>query len=289
MTQCWNLPDSDGGRPIQFSLRPVELGKVIFLEFLTDFRLETKIVSTERKFLVHGRDKAWQYRGSLIIYTFHSKPQMEWSAGHLTCMEQVYISHMIHYLSKISSTHVVGKLEGRRWQECRNSFHHPFSCLRARLLCCLSILEEARAFASPWTWENADIRELASTAQGEPLVTSYGVGKEIWSVSHNFTSANPALCSNQGPIVYIRILNKETIFLNSAKAVVDLMESRASIYSDRPRAWMTGELARRKLSIFRTSSADPRFRVLRRLLQDGLNPRAAKNYRQIQIDRKSVV
>jgi hypothetical protein len=52
---------------------------------------------------------------------------------------------------------------------------------------------------------------------------------------------------------------------------------------------MAGELAGRKSSIFRTSSIDPRFRVLRRLLQDGLNPRAAKNYRPIQMKEARVL
>ena len=52
---------------------------------------------------------------------------------------------------------------------------------------------------------------------------------------------------------------------------------------------MTGELAGRKPSIFRTSSTDPRFRALRRVLQDGLNPRAAKTYRYIQMKEAHVL
>ena len=123
------------------------------------------------------------------------------------------------------------------------------------------------------------------------MVAGYGVGKKIRSVFTKFFLLHEPFTvhRNTGPIVYIRTLNKETIFLNTPKAVLDLMESRASIYSDRPKAWMTGELAGRKLSIFRTSSADPRFRVLRRLLQDGLNPRATKNYRNIQMKEAQVL
>jgi len=77
----------------------------------------------------------------------------------------------------------------------------------------------------------------------------------------------------KGPIVYIQIPNKKLVFLNSAKVAFDLLESRFSIYSDRPRPWMP-YLAGRQLSIFLTPFPDPRFNVLRKLLQDGLNPRA---------------
>ncbi|KDR78583.1 hypothetical protein GALMADRAFT_244022 [Galerina marginata CBS 339.88] len=92
-----------------------------------------------------------------------------------------------------------------------------------------------------------------------------------------------------GPIVYFRVLNQKTILLNSGKVVLDLLESRSNIYSDRPRLWMGGELAGRKWSVFLTSYLDPRFRVFRRLLQNGLNARASKSYRQIQTQEAQVL
>jgi len=85
-----------------------------------------------------------------------------------------------------------------------------------------------------------------------------------------------------GPLVYFQVFNKKTIVLNSAKATLDLLESRSSIYSDRTTLWMGGELSGREKSVFITSFADPRFKMLRRLLQTGLNARAAKSYRPIQ-------
>src|SRR6266571_4166924 len=79
------------------------------------------------------------------------------------------------------------------------------------------------------------------------------------------------------------------VFLNSAQAALDLLDSRSSVYSDRPVMWMAGELAARKLSVFRTQFTDPRFKVLRRLLQGGLNPRASRSYRPIQIEETQVL
>ena len=79
------------------------------------------------------------------------------------------------------------------------------------------------------------------------------------------------------------------VFLNSAQAALDLLDSRSSVYSDRPVMWMAGELAARKLSVFRTQFTDPRFKVLRRLLQGGLNPRAARSYRPIQMEETQVL
>ncbi|KAF8165778.1 cytochrome P450 [Crassisporium funariophilum] len=92
-----------------------------------------------------------------------------------------------------------------------------------------------------------------------------------------------------GPIVYFRVFNKETIILNSAKVVSDLLESRSLVYSDRPTVWMGGELAGRKWSVFHTSFSDPRFRAFRRLLHNGLNPRASKTYRPIQTQETMVL
>jgi len=87
--------------------------------------------------------------------------------------------------------------------------------------------------------------------------------------------------NHAGPIVYLQVFNQKTIILNSAKAALDLLESRSAIYSDRPRLWM-GELSGGQNIVFITSFANPRFKTLRRLLQTGLNTKAAKSYRPIQ-------
>jgi cytochrome P450 len=90
-----------------------------------------------------------------------------------------------------------------------------------------------------------------------------------------------------GPIYYIQLPNKKFVFLNSARAAFDLLESRSAIYSDRPRPQMP-DLAGRTVSVFLTPFSHPRFKILRRLLQDGLSARAVKTYRPIQVQENRV-
>jgi len=85
-----------------------------------------------------------------------------------------------------------------------------------------------------------------------------------------------------GPIFYFRIFSNKVIVLNSGEAALDLLESRSTIYSDRPITWMLGELAGRKMSAFLMPYHHPRFRKYRTFLHTGLNPRAAQTYRPIQ-------
>ncbi|TFK37397.1 cytochrome P450 [Crucibulum laeve] len=92
-----------------------------------------------------------------------------------------------------------------------------------------------------------------------------------------------------GPVFSLRIVRNRMIVLSSLKAVSDLLESRSAIYSDRPRAMMMGELAGRAKSMFITSSLDPRFKPLRKMLHSGLNPRAAQTYRPIQLAETRVL
>ncbi|KDR82002.1 hypothetical protein GALMADRAFT_60016 [Galerina marginata CBS 339.88] len=120
--------------------------------------------------------------------------------------------------------------------------------------------------------------------------------KQKWITGnlHQLPRAEPWLTyeswsKTYGPIVYFRVFKNKTIVLNSSKVVLDLLESRSSIYSDRPTIWMGGELAGRKRSVFWTSFMDSRFRLFRRLLQSGLNPRASKSYRPIQMQETKVL
>ncbi|KAF9058200.1 cytochrome P450 [Panaeolus papilionaceus] len=92
-----------------------------------------------------------------------------------------------------------------------------------------------------------------------------------------------------GSVLSFEVFNKTTIVLNSAKAVNDLLESKASNYSDRPIRMMGGELAGRKKTIFFMSSQASEFKEYRRLLQSGLNPRASKTYRPIQTQEVQVL
>ncbi|KAF7350381.1 Cytochrome P450 [Mycena venus] len=83
-----------------------------------------------------------------------------------------------------------------------------------------------------------------------------------------------------GPIFTLRIFSQTHIVLNSSKAVLDLLEARSAIYSDRPVSWMLSNLAGR--TVFQLSFLDSHFPKYRKMLHSGLNKRATKAYRPIQ-------
>ncbi|KIM82350.1 hypothetical protein PILCRDRAFT_8150 [Piloderma croceum F 1598] len=82
-----------------------------------------------------------------------------------------------------------------------------------------------------------------------------------------------------GPVIYLRAFHKRFVILNSAKAAVDLLETRSSIYSDRPVVWMVSEgLAARHSAIFNISSLNPRFKQCRKQLNSGLGGSATRGH-----------
>ncbi|KAH7883383.1 cytochrome P450 [Phlebopus sp. FC_14] len=93
----------------------------------------------------------------------------------------------------------------------------------------------------------------------------------------------------KSPIVFYRIFGRNVVVLNTFKAANDLLEARSDTYSDRPMAWMFKELVNRKMAVFNISSQHPRFKVYRRLLHAGLNPRAVRNYYEILDDERRIL
>ncbi|KAG2070560.1 cytochrome P450 [Suillus decipiens] len=59
--------------------------------------------------------------------------------------------------------------------------------------------------------------------------------KELWLTAFKWART-------YGPVTHIRIFNQSLIFLNTPKAVFDLLDKRGSIYSDKPHLVMAGEL-----------------------------------------------
>jgi hypothetical protein len=80
-----------------------------------------------------------------------------------------------------------------------------------------------------------------------------------------------------GDVVYMRVFGREIIHLNSGEAALELLGSRSSIYSDRPRQVMGGELVGRSRSVVFQPYGE-RLRTSRRLLIDFVGARAARGY-----------
>lgn len=80
------------------------------------------------------------------------------------------------------------------------------------------------------------------------------------------------------PIISFQIYNRTVIVLNDVQAVSDLLEKRASNYSDRPEQYMSHVVCGRSKTAFNVSSQDPRHKSYRKLLQQGLGSKSTKTY-----------
>ncbi|KAJ7018188.1 cytochrome P450 [Mycena alexandri] len=108
-----------------------------------------------------------------------------------------------------------------------------------------------------------------------------------------------------GDVMYLDILGKPTIVLNTARVAVDLLNKRSSIYSDRPRftsyelrVWLGTVKIRPNRTISRTGWATTlslmpygrRFNLHRQLHQSYLNRRKCREFKPIQtLEAQSLV
>ena len=77
--------------------------------------------------------------------------------------------------------------------------------------------------------------------------------------------------SSAGNIIHLSVFGRPIIVLNSANAALDLLEKRSSIYSDRPRMPMAGELMGWEHNMALTPY-NTRWRESRRLAQGVIGP-----------------
>ena len=119
------------------------------------------------------------------------------------------------------------------------------------------------------------------------------------------------------PLIHLRVSGTTTIVINSARAALDLLETRSSTYSDRPHSqssssssvpsgsapvsmtsyilpwifssWTPRAILGDRPSVFSTSVLHPRFKKYRKLLQTSLNPRAVKEYRNLMEQERLVM
>lgn len=82
-----------------------------------------------------------------------------------------------------------------------------------------------------------------------------------------------------------RVYNTRIVVLNSYRSIHDLLNGRASIYSDRPYSSMLHDpnMCNRGKTVFNISAKHPRHRKYRKLLQGGLSAKATKEYESLLI------
>ncbi|KAG1732799.1 cytochrome P450 [Suillus lakei] len=95
--------------------------------------------------------------------------------------------------------------------------------------------------------------------------------KELWLTAFKWART----C---GPITHIRIFNKCLVFLNTPKAVFDLLDKRRSVYSDKPHLVMAGELCGCENMVAFTSYGN-RARRQTKLMQKAFGPAVITRWR----------
>lgn len=84
-----------------------------------------------------------------------------------------------------------------------------------------------------------------------------------------------------GPVIYMHVLGREFIILNTSRAVLDLFDRRSAMYSERPRLVMAGKMVGLEDSILFHQDNNS-FREHRKLLKKSLSAQRASTYWRIQ-------
>ncbi|KAF9265265.1 cytochrome P450 [Marasmius fiardii PR-910] len=92
-----------------------------------------------------------------------------------------------------------------------------------------------------------------------------------------------------GDVVHLKLINKHLIILNGKKAVLDLLDGRSNIYSQRPRVVLLDEVLDFSDDVFRVNVDDPHFKAHRRMMHSGLGPRAVREYQPLQIQETNIM
>lgn len=85
-----------------------------------------------------------------------------------------------------------------------------------------------------------------------------------------------------GPISSFHVLGRRVIILNGFEAASELLNKRASIYSERPSRVFYDIVMGRGTSVFNIAASDDRHKTYRRVLHGSLNVRAIHAYRSMQ-------
>ncbi|KAK0469989.1 cytochrome P450 [Desarmillaria tabescens] len=84
-----------------------------------------------------------------------------------------------------------------------------------------------------------------------------------------------------GPLMMLEIMGQKMCIINSAQVATDLLDTRSSIYSDRPPMVMVKELMGWNFNMG-FQSYDSEYKKSRKLFHHGFNPRASDGYQPIQ-------
>ncbi|KAH9936926.1 cytochrome P450 [Amylocystis lapponica] len=107
------------------------------------------------------------------------------------------------------------------------------------------------------------------------------VGSYFSLPRHGFAKTFASWKAKYGDLIYVNVVGRKMIILNSAEVAMELFDSRGAMYSDKPRAVMAGELLGKTKTIL-FLPYNERFKRHRNLLQRTIGPRRSREYWQMQ-------
>ncbi|EIN11999.1 cytochrome P450 [Punctularia strigosozonata HHB-11173 SS5] len=121
----------------------------------------------------------------------------------------------------------------------------------------------------------AKIVYISVSCAGLPLVGNlFQLSDDIWFRFAEWKEA-------YGPIVYLNVAGQSVVVLNDHKTAADLLDRRASIYSDRPRNIVASQILSGGLMIVFTPFNDV-WKRMRRAAHEGLGKRTVPTFRVLQ-------
>ncbi|CCM04078.1 uncharacterized protein FIBRA_06237 [Fibroporia radiculosa] len=103
----------------------------------------------------------------------------------------------------------------------------------------------------------------------------------VFDIPRKDVAATFASWSRQyGDIIYMHVLGREFVILNTAKAALDLFDDRGILYSDRPRSVMSDLVGKTRAVLFHPYGEQ--LKKHRRLLRNAFNPQRSKDYWQLE-------
>jgi len=142
-------------------------------------------------------------------------------------------------------------------------------------LLALIVIFTVRYIKSPWRKVPPGPRRLPIVGNALQLMD------RSWFLSRN--------CKERfGEIMYLDAAGQPTVVLNSLKTAFDLLDHRASNYSDRPRLVMAQEIISNGL-LFSLMNYGERSRRIRRAAHEALAKRALQSYRPIQAKEATIL
>lgn len=107
------------------------------------------------------------------------------------------------------------------------------------------------------------------------------VGNALQMPRHNIAQSLASLSEEYGDVIYMHVFGIEFIILNCAEAVLELLDHRGALYSERPHSVMAMDMIEKKHAVL-FHQYDENLKKHRRLLRNAVDAKRSEDYWQMQ-------